>query len=196
MGKTFFFKICLMSFFSVFMYGLCVAANNTEGETKEKQAPPVSGGKQSSVKTTKPVFTASAINEVIKGFTDKIKADNKKGDRSVTPAEFMMFGIMMEKFYKYPDVELETQVYRAWYKKLFDSASKMCNARRYENAAIAISQKDKAEKFKEDYSKYFNDFKNLIINKKKFQVPDDKLREIRKKKEEAEKEAAKKKRGR
>jgi len=195
MGKTFFFKICLMSFFSVFMYGLCSAANKTEGETKEKQNPPVSGEKQSSVRI-KPVFTASSIDKVIKDFTDKVKSDNKKGDRSITPAEFMMFGIMMEKFYKYPDVELETQVYRAWYKKLFDSTSGMCNARRYENAAAAINQKDKTEKFKEDYKKYFNDFKNLIINKKKYQIPDDKLKELQKKKEKAEEEAAKKKRRR
>lgn len=190
MRKIFICSICVVLCYS---FPLQVFAADSAGKDNKAEG---AGNDKKSVKVgNKPTFDASSINKVIKDFTDKIKADSKDshGDARIAPSQYMVFAAQMERFYKYPDVELEVFVYRIWFKKLYDAAMGMCNVRRYENTALASNSKEPTEKYKEEYKKYFNDFKNLIVNKKKYEIPEDKIKEMQKKKKEAE-DARKKRR--
>ena len=186
--------VCFAFFFPVIMHGLLAAEENVQKKKDNKNAEDAAIQDKSAMKVVKKtIYNAALINSTLKEFTDKLKSDNK-GDTHLLPTDYMIFVSQLEMFYKYPNVELEALVYRIWYKKLYDAVVGMCTVRRYEDAALAMHQKEKAEKYKEDYKKYFNDFKNLIVNKKKFEIPDDKLREMQKKKDKAEEEAHKKRR--
>lgn len=183
----------IIAFFLFFPLSLSIAKDK-EAEKNEKEKPPAVTEAPKDVKMIKkPKYDGEAINKFIKEFTDKVK-DDGKGKSPILANEFLIYTGILQNYYKYPDVELETQIYRVWYKKLYDAVSGMYKVRQESETAVFMNQKEKVDKYREDYKKYFNDFKNLIINKKKFEIPDDKLRELQKKKDEAEREAKKKSR--
>lgn len=141
-------------------------------------------------------YSEESIKKIISELTaflkNLVKDPNKNSYMIIDGYAFQLSIIM-----KSSDLELDTCLYLWWYKKLHKNLLAMSAPKKAMEYAKLNHDEKKYEEQKTLFMEQISLYRKIIsVDKKKAQIPDDKLKELQKKKEKAEEEAAKKKRRR
>jgi hypothetical protein len=150
------------------------------GKTDEKESKAKKSSKPKAVK-----INDEYVNKILKDLTDKLKKDSKKS-KKMHSTELSIFASNLEIIEKYPDIEIETGIYRKWYKHMTDVVRYLAKAKRVEKTAQLSNNNRHYAQAVEAYKKYLEGYKQLIKNKKKYKISEEKMDELIKKKKEAE----------
>lgn len=154
-----------------------------EGNEKPETAKPGEQNKKAKI-------SQDYVLKTIKDLTDVLKND-AKGTEKTYSTRLSIFSLELDHFCKYPDIELETGVYRKWYILVKKAVDEIAKAKSTERIALLIKDTKVSEQAVAAYKKGISDYRTVLKNKPKFEIPDDRMKEMQKKKEEAEREARK-----
>jgi len=178
------------------MLFVCFAAVGAEDSENKKaegnvsptteESPKKNLGK--SIDSKKMKINTIYVDKTVKDLTNRLKED-AKGSGEAYSTELSIFASKLQLIGKYPDIELETGTYRKWYILLYNTVEGLSKARRAEKTAKLMNNGNASVQAVAAYKKGISDYRTILKNKAKYQIPDDKLREMQKKKEEAERKA-------
>lgn len=183
------FLICFV------LFGGSKEEKNTELTTKNEEDNSENKGLKPMKKVRLEYFRHSeeSINRYLENLTKLLKNTVKEPEKNSYLALESKTS-QLESIMKSTSLEVDTGLYQWWYNKLYKNLLAMCAPKRAMEYAKLNKDEKKYEGQKALFIEQINLYRKIIsADKKKAVIPDDKLTELRKKKEQAEREARKKK---
>ena len=152
-------------------------------KSEEKTAPP----DKSDEKAEMPEDTelkGEYVKKTLKDIYNQItKEDHEK--KKLIAVQFISFANSIKVLYNHPDIELETEISKKWYRKLFELLVYMYPPRKAMDIAILNKDSKSYKEYLEKYNQQVTIFKNIIDNPQK--LTKEQMIKIREKREAEEK---------